>query len=116
MATCVDLSGATYPKEYTGNKIQPMEGRSLRPSFTKDRLEERVLMWEHFGNAAIRKGKWKLVRLGRKDWELYDIEKDRSELNALTKQQTEKAKELGKLWEKHAHRTRILPRPRRRKR
>ncbi len=110
----MDLAGATYPEEYKGKKIQPMEGRSLAPSFVKDRSEERVLMWEHFGNAAIQKGKWKLVRLGRKDWELYDIEKDRSELNDLSKEHTEKATELGELWEKNAHRTRIYPRPEKR--
>jgi len=111
MATCVDLSGATYPKEYKGKKIQPMEGRSLAPSFMKDRNVERVLMWEHFGNAAIRKGKWKLVRLGRKDWELYDMENDRSELNNLAQTHPEKSMALAELWEKNAHRTRIFPRP-----
>ena len=111
MATCVDLSGASYPKEYKGKKIQPMEGRSLAPSFTKDRSEERVLMWEHFKNAAIQKGKWKLVQLKGGAWELYDLEKDRSELNDLAQERTEKAKELEELWEKHAQRTRILPRP-----
>ncbi len=111
MATCVDLSGAQYPKEYKGHNIQPMEGRSLASGFGKDRSEERVLIWEHYHNAAIRKGKWKLVRLGRKDWELYDVEKDRSELTDLSKELPDRAKEMADLWEENAHRTKIYPRP-----
>ena len=61
MATCVDLSGASYPEEFKGQKIQAMEGMSLMPVFTGDRLPERHILFEHEGNAAIRKGDWKLV-------------------------------------------------------
>ncbi|MGB6223654.1 arylsulfatase [Haloferula sp.] len=64
MATCVELSGADYPKEFGGQKIQPLEGKSLLASFSKDENPDRVLLFEHFGRAAIRKGKWKVARLG----------------------------------------------------
>ncbi len=44
MATCVDLSGAKYPKQYKGNDIQPMEGQSLAGSFdSNDRCES--ILW-----------------------------------------------------------------------
>jgi arylsulfatase len=33
MATCMDVSGADYPKTYNGNEIKPMEGKSLVPVF-----------------------------------------------------------------------------------
>ena len=33
MATIVNVTGATYPKEYNGNTILPCEGESLVPSF-----------------------------------------------------------------------------------
>ena len=112
MATCVDLSEATYPKQYKGHAIQPMEGRSLAPSFTRDEQPDRHLLFEHFGKAAIRVGKWKLVRLGeRRPWELYNIEADRSELNDLAATHPEKAKELNDLWTREAHRTNIYPKP-----
>ena len=119
MATCVDLSGATYPKNYNGHKIQPMEGQSLAASFNSNVKTDRLLIWEHYRNCAIRQGKWKLVKLkyktSRKDiageWELYDMDKDRSELNDLVKVYPEKARELESLWEKHAHRTKIYPKP-----
>jgi arylsulfatase len=116
MATCVDLAGAEYPKEYKGNKIQAMEGRSLVPGFAKDRDDDRILMFEHYGRAAIRKGDWKLVRLGFKNvWELYHIPNDRVELNDLSKEKPEMAAKLKELWFKHAKRTKILPAPGRRK-
>lgn len=111
MATCIELSGATYPENFNGHQIIPMEGQSLTPSFKADVETDRLLIWEHYKNAAIRQGKWKLVKLNGKDWELYDMEKDRSELNNLAKSHPEKAKALAELWEKNAHRTIIYPRP-----
>src|SRR5262249_23558550 len=33
MATAVDLAGASYPREFRGNAIEPMQGVSLRPAF-----------------------------------------------------------------------------------
>jgi len=111
MPTCVELSGADYPNRRRGRDIQPMEGRSLVPSFNSDETVDRLLMWEHFGNRAIRQGKWKLVALRGQPWELYDMERDRSEMHDLTDQHPEKAKELAALWEKHARRTKIYPKP-----
>ena len=116
MATCVELSGASYPKTYKGNKIQAMEGQSLTKSFAKNVNVDRLLMWEHLHNRAIRLGKWKLVAVSRGEWELYDMEKDRTELNDLSKEHPAKYEELKALWEKHAHRTKIYPRPQPRKR
>jgi arylsulfatase len=112
MATCIELSGAEYPETVGSHRIQPYEGLSLVPSFAKDEYPERVLLFEHYSRAAIREDKWKLVRLGgNQDWELYDLEKDRSELNDLAKTYPEKAKELAALWTWHAWRTRIYPKP-----
>ncbi len=116
MATCVELSGATYPEKYKGNKIQPMEGLSLAPSFSKDEKPDRALLFEHYGKAAIRKGNWKLVRLGyKKPWELYDLEKDRSEQKNLAEKNPKLTAELAELWEKQARRTKIYPLPGKRK-
>ncbi len=111
MATCVDLSGASYPENFNGHKIQAMEGQSLASSFESNTVKDRVLIWEHFENAAIRQGNWKLVKLKGHDWELYDMVKDRSELNDLAETHPEKANELEALWEKNAHRTLIYPKP-----
>lgn len=112
MATCVDLAGADYPETYNGHNILPKEGRSLKAGFDRDRAQERVLMFEHFGKAAIRKGPWKLVRAGANaPWKLYNIENDRSELHDLSAEHTDLATKLEQLWEAEANRTLIFPKP-----
>lgn len=112
MPTFVALAGAEYPQTFAGRDILPMEGRSMVPGFAKNDVSERLIIWEHMGNAAIRRGDWKLVRLNlRSPWELYNMAKDRSEMNDLSKDYPKLAAELASLWEKHAHRTLIYPKP-----
>ena len=69
MATIVDVTGATYPKEYNGNTILPCEGESLVPSFAAAYGGRGPLFWEHEGNAAVRISKWKLVRKYPGPWD-----------------------------------------------
>jgi len=113
MATVADLGGATYPKEFHGKPILPMEGASLAPAFkSNEPLQRDALFWEHEGNAAVRVGDMKLVRLGRQGaWELYDLHADRTELHDLSAQMPEKAKELAARWEAWAERTHVKPYP-----
>ncbi len=112
MATCVDVAGAKYPAEFNGNVIPPMEGRSLLPAFANKSIERDAIYWEHEGNAAVRVGDWKLVRLGRTGaWELYDMKADRTELNDLATKKPEVAKELATKWESWAIRTKVTPYP-----
>ncbi len=111
MATCVDVSGAEYPREYRGQKITPMEGRSLAPAFENKQIEREAIYWEHEGNKAIRVGKWKLVSRHPNKWELYDMEKDRTELNDLAKKRPEKAAELEEMYDKWALRCGVQPWP-----
>ena len=91
MPTILEVSGASYPTESNGQSIHPLEGRSLVAVFTgqKDqvRTNEEALIWEHEGNKAVRMGKWKLVKTREiPGWKLFDLEKDRSELNELSTQ------------------------------
>jgi arylsulfatase len=112
MATCVDLSGATYPKEFAGKPITPLEGKSLVPVFADKSIQRDALFWEHEGNAAVRVGDWKLVRQGRTGtWELYDLKQDRTEMNNLAAKQPEKVKKLAAQWEAWAERAQVKPYP-----
>ncbi|MCB1212324.1 MAG: arylsulfatase, partial [Verrucomicrobiales bacterium] len=112
MATCVDLGGASYPTEYNGNQIHPMEGVSLAPIFRGEALERpQPLFWEHEGNRAIRMGDWKLVSKHPGGWELYNIPADRTEMHDLAKDQPERVKEMSALWEKKKKRVGVLPWP-----
>ncbi len=112
MPTCIELAGASYPTAYRGHDILPLEGQSLVASFAKDEQPDRVLMWEHYGNRAIRQGQWKLVALKDKPWELYNLDADRSEMHDLSQEMPEKVNAMSEQWETHAHRTLIYPRPR----
>jgi arylsulfatase len=110
MATCVDVSGAAYPKEKNGKKITPMEGRSLVPAFEGKTIDRDAIYWEHEGNRAIRVGDWKLVAKSEKgEWELYDMAKDRTEMHDLAKEHPDKVKELAAKWDAYAERANVLP-------
>ena len=114
MATCVDVSGATYPQERGGHAITPMEGRSLGGAFEGEPVEREALYWEHEGNRAVRVGRWKLVAKGRRGpWELYDLEVDRAETRDLAGEQPERVAELAARWTAWANRCRVLPWPQR---
>ncbi len=99
MATCLEVSSAKYPTEHKGHKIQPLQGDSLVPIFDNQDNGKEVLYWEHEGNRAVRKGRWKLVSKYPGNWELYDIEKDRTELNDLSPQYPKVVTELLSLYD-----------------
>jgi arylsulfatase len=110
MATLVDAAGARYPLQLDGRPIQPMEGVSLRPALAGEPLGgERPLFWEHEGNRAIRLGAWKLVSKHPGDWELFDVEADRTERHDLAAQQPERVRELAGRWEAWAKRVGVQP-------
>jgi arylsulfatase len=112
MATCCDVAGATYPKTYHGRSIVPLEGKSLMPLFCgRSRPGHDAIYWEHMGNRAVRCGKWKLVCEHPDDWELYDLEADRMELNDLVAQRPAKVAELKRLYDAWADRCGVKPWP-----
>lgn len=112
MATVVDVTGAKYPTEYHGHRIQPMEGVSLMPAIDGETLARKnPIFFEHEGNRAVRRGKWKLVMKLKEPWELYDIEADRTEQHDLIADEPELAKELIAEWEAWAKRADVGPWP-----
>jgi arylsulfatase len=112
MTTCVDVAGAKYPAEFNGKPILPMEGKGLLPAFANQPVRRDAIFWEHEGNAAIRVGDWKLVRLGRNGpWELYNLRTDRTELHNLAAEEPNRVKELAAKWEAWAVRAQVKPYP-----
>jgi arylsulfatase len=106
MPTCIDLAGAKYPAEFNGNKIEPVQGVTLRPAFAGQPLARtQPIFWEHEGNKAVRDGKWKLVMRHRLPWQLFDMEADRTELHDLSKEHPEIASRLEAAWNAWAERT-----------
>ncbi|MCB1120904.1 MAG: arylsulfatase [Verrucomicrobiae bacterium] len=111
MATAVDLAGTNYPAYFNGNELTPLEGISLRPALTGAPLERgKPIFWEHEGNRAIRDGKWKLVSKGPTSaWELYDMEKNRTETNDLSQKERNRAAYMLYQWEQWAHERGVVP-------
>jgi arylsulfatase len=110
MATCLDVSGATYPTVHRGESITPLQGRSLAPIWTEPpTAPERFLFWEHEGNRAVRSGVWKLVARDNKPWELYDIGRDRSEMHDLASSEPARVAELARRWDTWAAQSAVLP-------
>ena len=112
MPTILEATGAAYPETYHGgNKIHPLVGSSLLPAIHKktDSLHE-YMYWEHQNNRAIRWGNWKAIRDEKgKEWELYDVVKDRTERNNLAEQHPEVLTKLVTEWEKWANANFVLP-------
>lgn len=105
MATCVDVGKASYPRVFADKKIIPLEGKSLQPFFRGQPVQrDEALYFEHMGNRGVRDGKWKLVAFKGREWELYDLEKDRTELNDLAKQEPAIVEGLAAKYERWAER------------
>ncbi|WP_174614645.1 arylsulfatase [Virgibacillus ihumii] len=107
MATFVDIAGVSYPEEFQGNGILPMEGQSLRSAFQGEPPESRTLCFEHEGHCAIRRDNWKLVKIKERGWELYNIDTDRAEMFNVAADFPELVNELRNHWEEWAKRTNV---------
>ena len=98
-ATFRDITGAKYPTHILGNRTKPPIGKSLLPVFKGKQREPHAEIYWHFNRAnAVRQGDLKVVRAG-KDWELYDLKADPTEMHDLAKERPEKTAELAQMWE-----------------
>jgi arylsulfatase A-like enzyme len=125
MPTFLEIAGATYPSRYNGRRIPPVEGMSLLAMLHgREGGKRRTLFWEHGGNRALRDGRWKLVSfyneveedpvtfgLGARTgaWELYDMEKDRSECSDLARAHPERVRAMERQYEQWARRCGVVP-------
>ncbi|HEY7115180.1 MAG TPA: arylsulfatase [Tepidisphaeraceae bacterium] len=110
MPTLLALAGATYPV----TAQRHMEGQDILPMIKgQPGQADRTFRWEHEGNRAIRKGKWKLVMLGssKNGWELYDIDADRIESHNLAADHPDIVQDLGAEYDRWAQRCGVVPWP-----
>jgi arylsulfatase A-like enzyme len=108
MPTFLELAGVEYPS----TPDRRPEGQSIVSMIRGGRgSAERSFCWEHEGNRAIRKGRWKLVMLGgsKDGWELYDIDTDRAESRNLAAAKPELVRELSAEFDRWADRCGVVP-------
>jgi arylsulfatase A-like enzyme len=111
MPTLVEVSGAEYPERLGSRLIPPMAGTSLMPALRGEKLPERTLYFEHEGTRAVREGRYKLTALRGEPWKLYDMERDRTEIDDLSEQQPQRVASLAKKWDTWAAENHVTPLP-----
>jgi arylsulfatase len=111
MPTIVEASGAQYPDKVDARQIPPMAGTSLFPALRGKRLPERTLFFEHEGTRAVRDGRYKLTALRGGPWKLYDMKRDRTELEDLADQHPQRVAQMAKKWDTWAAENQVTPLP-----
>lgn len=107
--TVLELAGVTPPKEYGGQPVPPMQGRSFLAALSDARAPvHEELWWCHEGHRAIRVGDWKLVAAKNTPWELYNLATDRSETHNLADREPARVAELEAAWNRIADQCRTL--------
>ncbi len=96
MATCLDVAGCEYPKEFRGRKPVPLEGKSLLPVFRgQHRVPHEVLCWDVPRNQALRQGPWKIVNAKHgAPWQLYHLESDPTERTNLADRYPQRVRQM----------------------
>ena len=103
LPTLAEVGDADIPEAVGNKQLEPVQGKSLAPLFRDESREGHDWLYFHFNdNRAIRQGDWKLVSAEWGQWELYDLSKDRTELDNLASQYPERVEQLRQLWYKAA--------------
>ncbi len=110
MPTYLNAAAVEYPNESNSRQTPPLEGENLMPLLNGGRFtREQPIFWEHEGNRAVRDGIWKLVSKHPGDWELYNLEEDRTEQNDLAAIERSRVKDMGKKYRTWANRCGVHP-------
>ncbi|MBI4890994.1 MAG: arylsulfatase [Acidobacteria bacterium] len=102
LPTLASVAGAKAPVETAGTNMAPMlQGR---------KVQRGPLFWEHEGSRAVRDGKWKITAVYPKgQWELYDIEADRTEQTNLAARDPDRVKRMAAQWDVWAKENHAVP-------
>jgi len=100
MPTLLEIAGEQGPKAFRGKAVLPLEGKSLMPLLMSQKHPgHEAIFWQLFGNRAVRQDKWKLVwGVTRGQWELYDMEADRTEVHDLAGSHRDLVARLSEAW------------------
>ncbi len=118
--TIYDVVGVTPPDVYRGLEQMPVTGTSMRycfdPGAAATASHKALQYFEMMGHRAVYADGWKAVTRHQPgvsfdddEWELYDLEADRSECTNLAAEKPDKVAELVRLWWREAEEHGVLP-------
>ncbi len=99
MPLVLEATKTDLPKLVRQRRRIQMDGISLLPALRGvSQPGHETLFFDHAKGKALRHGRWKLVKVAKNDWELYDIRSDPNELNDLAVARPDKVRQLAKRW------------------
>ena len=99
LPTLADISRCEIPQSWSDRQLRPVSGVSLKPVFDGGSLGIRTPIHLLFSDdRGLRDGDWKAVSFRREAWELYNIAKDRTELNNLAEAEPERLQKMIDTW------------------
>ncbi|MEY4641855.1 MAG: hypothetical protein RLZZ227_1849 [Pseudomonadota bacterium] len=115
--TFVELAGGTNTVSFADREVLPMTGRSfaalLRGEIAATRSDAETLAFEHGGQRAVFRGKWKALWMappnGAGAWELFDLSTDPGETTNLAAANPDLMAELAAAYERHAADVGVVP-------
>jgi arylsulfatase A-like enzyme len=120
--TILDVCGLKMPEVYRGVKQYPLSGVSMRYSFDAKAdgpTQKKRQYYAMLGTRGMWEDGWKAVAVhapltgkgnfDKDPWQLYHVDKDRSESKDLAKEQPEKLQALIKAWFEEAEKNLVLP-------
>ena len=117
--TLLDLAGVKHPgNDYKGKQVWPITGDSIVPLLTgstNQALQTRSIARELHGQAGLRRGEWKLLRVqppeGSGGWQLFNLTSDPGETKDLSLEHPDVLKLLLVEWNQFIAENSVLPYP-----
>jgi arylsulfatase len=118
LPTLLEWTGVAPADERNGIAVRPMQGRSAARVFT-DRDAPSVhteQYYEIMGNRGFYRDGWEvltrhrpLTRYSDEEWELYDLDRDPTEIVDLASERPDVTAELAAAWERAAEENQVFP-------
>lgn len=99
--TILDIAGLQYPTEMNGKGTLPLVGTSLVPLIVNGSRTPPAFLYSGHTEKfrSYRVGDWKIVRVNKGEWELYNLRNDPTEMNNLAAQNATMVAEMDAAYE-----------------
>lgn len=99
LPTLAEVCGAPLPSDWPNRQLRAISGVSLAKVLRGEPLGPRPPIHLLFGDdRGLRDGEWKVVSFRSQPWELYRMDRDRTELDDLAQKDPERLKRMADTW------------------